>query len=164
MKFLAQTRVDIVAVPAKAAQFNHNTVNAGNKAAVPTATAVPDAQIQAIVANCLYRGILSNLLPNLNNQFSRSLLLVWYAHLPPVNKSNLICKFVIDAFVKACSCLINFSIFLSKASSSSHSVFHKIFNSSSLNLGSFLYLLKSSSILLRIAPKWDVLSWSSGFR
>ena len=76
MKFLAQTRVDIVAVPAKAAQFNHNTVNAGRKAAAPAATTVHDAQIPAKVKACHHRGILSNLCQNLNSQFSRSLLLV----------------------------------------------------------------------------------------
>jgi hypothetical protein len=75
-KFLSQTVPDINAVPANAAQFNHNTVNAGNKAAVPAATAAPDAIIQTAVRVCHHRGILSKACHTLNNQFSRSLLFV----------------------------------------------------------------------------------------
>jgi hypothetical protein len=101
MKFFAQTRVDIVAVPAKAAQFNHNTVNAGRKAAVPAATTAHEAIIHTQVNVCHRRGILSNLFPNLNNQFSRSLLFVWYAHLPYSRKSSLICRLFIEALAKA---------------------------------------------------------------
>jgi LmbE family N-acetylglucosaminyl deacetylase len=63
MKFLAQTRPDIVAVAAKADHHNNHI-------------AIHDALIHAIVRACHHRGILSNLCPNLYNRFSRSLLLV----------------------------------------------------------------------------------------
>jgi hypothetical protein len=138
--FLAQTKPETVAVASKA-----------EPPANPTAT--HDALIHATVKACHHRGILSNLCQTLNSQFSRSLLLVWYAHLPFVSKSSLICRFVIDAFAKACSCLINCSIFLSKSFSSGHCVSHKIFSNSALNLGSFLCFLKSSLIFWRITSK-----------
>jgi hypothetical protein len=80
MAFLAQTNPDKVKVAAKA---DH----------VAAPTTIPEALIPATVKACHHRGILSNLFPNLNNQFSRSLLLVLYAHLPFVSKSNFICKF-----------------------------------------------------------------------
>jgi hypothetical protein len=63
MKFFAPTNQDTVAVAAKAQPHNNHT-------------AIPDALIQATVKACHHRGILSSLLPNLNNQFSRSLLFV----------------------------------------------------------------------------------------
>jgi hypothetical protein len=80
IKFLAQTNPDKVKVAAKA---DH----------VAAPTTIHEALIHATVRACHHRGILSNLLPNLNNRFSRSLLFVWYAHLPFVKRSNLICSF-----------------------------------------------------------------------
>jgi hypothetical protein len=88
IKFLAQTRLESVAVPANPA------ANAlAPAAATAHQTSIHEALIHATVRACHHRGILSNLLPNLNNRFSRSLLFVWYAHLPFVKRSNLICKF-----------------------------------------------------------------------
>jgi hypothetical protein len=64
-------------------------------------TAIHDALIHATVNACHHRGILSKACHTLNSQFSRSLLLVWYAHLPFMSKSNLICKFLVDILAKA---------------------------------------------------------------
>jgi hypothetical protein len=105
IKFLAQTKLERVAVPIKPAQETDPirgilTAQTHN-AAAHQAVNIEAALIQATVKACHHRGILSNLFPNLNNQFSRSLLFVWYAHLPPSSKSSLICRFVIDAFAKA---------------------------------------------------------------
>jgi len=79
MKFLAQTKLERVAVPIKPAHEIdvHNIVNdQTHNAAAHHAVNIDAALIHAIVRACHHRGILSNLLPNLNNQFSRSLLFV----------------------------------------------------------------------------------------
>jgi hypothetical protein len=88
IKFLAQTKPESVAVPANPA------ANAlAPAAATAHQTSIHEALIHATVRACHHRGILSSLFPNLNSQFSRSLLFVWYAHLPFVKRSNLICRF-----------------------------------------------------------------------
>jgi hypothetical protein len=71
MKFFAQTNPESVAVPA-----NPATKAEAPRAAAAHPTSIHDALIQATVNACHHRGILSNLFPNLNNQFSRSLLFV----------------------------------------------------------------------------------------
>jgi hypothetical protein len=63
MKFFAQTKPETVTVAASADHHNSHT-------------AIHEALIQATVKACHHRGILSSLFPNLNNRFSRSLLLV----------------------------------------------------------------------------------------
>jgi hypothetical protein len=79
MKFLAQTKLESVVVPIKPAHEIdvHSIANDQIHAAAAIHPAIIDvAPIPAIVRACHHRGILSNLCPNLNNRFSRSLLFV----------------------------------------------------------------------------------------